>query len=128
MLRSLRNNYGDPVIKLIIAGGRKFNNLKLMVNSLTEFLPTPDETTVISGMARGADILGVVVAKANSLPIIQMPADWDKYGKSAGHIRNEEMAKIATHALIFWDGKSRGTRSMIRLSEQYKLITKVIRY
>ena len=42
-----------------------------------------------------------------------MPADWDKYGKSAGFIRNKEMVDIADAAIIFWDGDSKGTKDTI---------------
>ena len=44
--------------------------------------------------------------------IIEMPADWDEYGKSAGYIRNAKMAEIGDELLLFWDGKSNGSRHM----------------
>jgi len=44
-------------------------------------------------MAKGADLLGYQYAKMNKYPIIEMPADWNKYGKLAGYNRNVEMAK-----------------------------------
>jgi hypothetical protein len=42
------------------------------------------------------------------------PADWNKFGKSAGHVRNQAMADYADILLAFWDGKSTGTKSMIK--------------
>ena len=57
-----------------------------------------------------------------------MPADWNKYGKRAGYLRNADMAKEA-HALIaFWDGKSKGTNHMIQLAKQNYLTIKVVLY
>ena len=41
------------------------------------------------------------------------PADWDKYGKRAGYLRNVQMAEYADALLAFWDGESRGTKNMI---------------
>ena len=50
-----------------------------------------------------------------------MPADWNKYGKSAGYKRNEEMANIADAALVIWDGESRGSKHMIDIAKKQKL-------
>ena len=56
------------------------------------------------------------------------PADWDQYGRSAGMIRNREMAKAADSLIAFWDGKSKGTANMIQTSEKMGLAVKVVRY
>ena len=118
--------------KLIIAGSRNFNDYSLLVNKTKEYLEhhTIDirHLRIVSGMARGADMLGVRLAKEYNIPVIEMPADWNLYGKSAGYIRNAEMAKIATHALIFWDGKSRGSGNMINLAAKYNLEIDVVMY
>ena len=53
--------------------------------------------------------------KDNDIEVIEYPADWDKYGKSAGYIRNREMADVCDCAVIFWNGLSRGTANMIKL-------------
>ena len=55
-------------------------------------------------------------------------ANWDKYGKRAGMIRNEEMARQATDCIVFWDRKSKGTANMIELAEKYNLRLKVVKY
>lgn len=70
---------------------------------------------IVEGEARGADIAGFRYAKKRGYDCVQFPADWNKYGKRAGFIRNAEMygfLKDKEHrsALLFWDGKSRGTR------------------
>ena len=114
-------------MKLIIAGGREFNDYQLMKESFDRLIQAED-ITIISGTARGADRLGEVLAQEYGLELIRMPANWDKYGKSAGYRRNEAMAKVATHALIFWDGKSKGTNHMINLAKQYELTTHVVSY
>ena len=71
-----------------------------------------DEIIVVSGMARGGDKMGELWADERRLKLIRMPANWDKYGKSAGYRRNEEMEKVAHGAIIFWDGISRGSMHM----------------
>jgi hypothetical protein len=75
-------------------------------------------TEVISGCARGADSLGERWAEDRGVPIIRFPAEWDKYGKSAGYRRNAEMAEVGEALIAIWDGKSRGTEMMINLARQ----------
>jgi hypothetical protein len=134
-------------MRLIIAGSRAFNNYEqlkkccdevIALNSSRESpychegcntygctLPCPGkgrpDITIISGTARGADQLGEYYAMKHGYNIERYPAEWDKYGRSAGYKRNEQMARIATHLMAFWDGKSRGTQHMIDLARKYKL-------
>ncbi len=109
-------------MKLIIAGSRGFNDVVTFARVL-EFITKDmgNDITVISGTARGADQLGEQWAKGRGLPVIRMPADWDRYGRKAGFLRNEEMAKIATHCVCFWDGKSPGTKHMIDIAFHYRV-------
>lgn len=117
-------------IKIIIAGGRDFKDYVLLEQEFLKFMvkKSPTDIAIISGMARGTDTMGIQLATEYDLKLIEMRADWDKYGKSAGYRRNEEMAKIASHALIAWDGKSKGTGHMIDLAKKYNLVTKIISY
>jgi len=118
-------------MKLIIAGGRSFKDYQLLKSEVMSFIVNNAHTKdieIISGKAIGADLLGERFATEYNFKLIEMPADWDRYGKSAGYIRNKEMAKIATHCICFWDGESKGTKHMIDLANTFNLITKVIRY
>lgn len=121
--------------RIIIAGSRKFNDYIKMLNKLDELgihlLATMDDIEIVSGHAPGADTLGERFAKAYGYPCKIFPADWSTYGKAAGPIRNEEMAKYATEAdrgilIAFPIGESRGTRNMIQLAKQYGLETEVV--
>lgn len=93
-----------------------------------------DEYTLIflSGGAPGADALGERYAREHGYAIERFEADWEQFGKRAGPMRNEQMAKAADFVICFWDGKSRGTKSMIGFAEKYekpikiKNITKVV--
>jgi hypothetical protein len=113
-------------MKLIIAGGRDFNDLDLLKMNADSYLG--QVTEVVCGKARGADTLGEHWAIWNSLPVKYFPADWEKYGKRAGYLRNKEMAEYADSLLAFWDGKSRGTKHMIDLATELGLKVKVIQY
>lgn len=50
--------------------------------------------------------------------MISYPADWERYGRSAGMIRNREMINAADEVLALWDGKSKGTGQAIALSKR----------
>lgn len=85
-------------------------------------------TEIVSGMAKGADNLGVAWARFIGLPCAEFPADWEEHGRAAGPIRNAEMAEYADALVAFWDGKSRGTKNMIDQAIKRSLLVKVIYY
>lgn len=117
------------MFRVIVAGVRDFSNYELLESKLNRILQNiTDEIVIVCGMARGADTLGERYAKANGIRVEYYPADWNKYGKSAGYIRNEQMAKNADALIAFWDGKSKGTKNMIDLAEKYRLNIRTVRY
>lgn len=75
---------------------------------------------IVHGNARGVDRIAHQEAQKAGLLIESHPADWDRYGKAAGFIRNEEMAKLGADLCIcFWDGRSRGTLHMMEMAAKY---------
>ena len=117
------------MFKVIVAGGRDFNNYELLKNKLDILLSNiSDEIIIVSGKARGADSLGERYALEKGYRIAEFPAQWDKFGKRAGYIRNEEMARYSDACVCFWDGQSKGTKHMIDLSKKYNLKLRVIEY
>jgi hypothetical protein len=115
-------------MKVIIAGGRSFSDYNLLREVCDHMLQNQVEVEIVSGKARGADSLGEKYAKEKNYTIKEFPADWEKYKKSAGYIRNKEMAEYADAAIVFWDGKSKGSKHMIELSQEYNLKLKVVNY
>ena len=116
-------------MKLIIAGGREFNDYELLKEKLDNLLiNNTDDVEIVSGKARGADSLGEKYAKEKGYPVKEFPAKWNEYGKRAGYLRNEEMALYATHCVCFWDGKSKGTKHMIDLAKKSNLNLRVVSY
>ena len=112
--------------KVIVAGSRDFTDYTRMCKVLDEVIEKDD--IIISGGARGADRIGEQYAHDTGLEIVVMLADWDKWGKSAGYRRNEEMAKVADGLVAFWDGNSKGTKHMIDLARKYKLQVVIDQY
>lgn len=100
-------------MKTIIAGSRSFDNYDFLKDICRNFVITE----IVSGTARGADQLGERYAKENNIPVKRFPADWNRYGKRAGYVRNAEMAGYGERLIAFWDGESKGTKMMIDLAE-----------
>ena len=119
----------DP-IRLIVAGGREFTDYARTEAYLKTALRKrhASEVTVVCGLARGADTMGLQFAREYGIAVEEFPADWAKYGKSAGYKRNAQMAYDATHLVAFWDGKSKGTKHMIDIATAEGLYVKVIKY
>ena len=122
-------------MRLIIAGGRDFNDYPQLSKEAKLILKGSKrkDIEIISGTARGADLIGEMFAEAYQLHLTRMPADWNQYGKSAGYRRNAEMATYANkegngYLLAFWDGKSRGTMHMIDLAHKHNLQVKICSY
>ncbi len=116
-------------MKVIVAGGRDFTHVEGANAFFLEITKDIPVTQIVSGCARGADAVGERLARLHSiLPIRKFPADWDTHGKSAGYIRNSDMADYADMLIAFWDGKSKGTKHMIDLAEKKGLIVHVVRY
>lgn len=117
------------MFRVIIAGGRDFNDYQTLKATMDKLLCNiTDEVVVICGQARGADTLGEQYAKEKGFTIDYYPAQWKPYGKRAGYLRNEQMAQVADALVAFWDGESRGTKSMIELAKQYGLRVRIKRY
>ena len=115
-------------MKVIIAGGRDFNDYDLLCRKADYYLSRQSEIEIVSGTAKGADKLGERYAEERQYPIKRFPADWSMWGKRAGYIRNTDMAEYADALIAFWDGKSRGSKHMINIATEQNLLVRVIIY
>jgi ABC-type enterochelin transport system substrate-binding protein len=115
-------------MKVIIAGSRDFRSYDLLKQKCDEILLERDEVEIVSGTARGADKMGEFYASERGYSMKLFPADWDQYGKSAGYIRNKQMAEYANMLICFWDGQSKGTQHMINLAKDLGLEVHIIRF
>lgn len=125
-------------ICIIVAGSRDFDDYNMLSSVLDEYLETAgisaEKIKIISGRAKGADCLGERYAVERGIQIIGFPADWKKYGRAAGPVRNKQMAEFAASngnkgvLFAFWNGISKGTKNMISLAEKYGLEVHIIRF
>lgn len=115
-------------MKVIIAGGRNFENYLLLKLKCDRILKGMEDIQIVSGGSKGADSLGERYARERHYVVKRFEAEWDKEGKAAGPIRNEKMAKYADCLIAFWDGKSIGTKDMINKATANNLSVRVIKY
>lgn len=99
--------------KVIIAGSRNIEDRELIRREMNNLWRQIGPFEVVSGTARGVDSISASLAVRAGIKVHEFPADWKRYGKSAGYKRNVEMAEFADYALILWDGQSRGTKHMM---------------
>lgn len=106
-------------MKVIIAGGRNITDYNVVKTAY--YKSGFQATEIVSGAAKGVDYLGELFAKDNGISIQRFPADWNKYGKRAGPLRNLQMAEYADALIAVWDGESKGTANMITQARQHGL-------
>lgn len=99
-------------MKAIIAGSRHIEDYDALKAAVQD--AGWDITEVVSGGCRGVDCLGEQWAAENNIPVKPFVADWATYGRTAGELRNREMANYADGLIILWDGKSPGASCMMR--------------
>lgn len=110
-------------MKVIIAGSRnikKFSHLEEAMKIATEKGLRP--TQIVSGGARGVDTMGETWAVKNGVEIRRFPAEWERFGISAGHRRNRQMGDYADALVALWDGESKGTKGMIDYAKEKRLL------
>lgn len=106
-------------MKTIIAGGRDYRLTKKDREELIFIHKSYQFTEVISGGAIGVDTEGEIFAEAANIPVKRFPANWS-LGKSAGMIRNLQMAEYADAVVLFKGGK--GTQNMYECANKLGLI------
>lgn len=116
-------------MRVLICGATYFLDYERMHDELMRIFAEKElnDVTIISGMAKGADTLAVKFAEQYNMPCLKFPADWARYGKGAGPVRNQQMLDEGKPNLIiaFPMQSSRGTRDMINrgLMEDVEVIT-----
>lgn len=127
-------------MKLAIIGSRGFTDLTKAKEAFRTFCCTwqksphenalfPDVSRfneIVSGGARGADKIGADIAREWNIKLTEFLPDWEKYGKRAGFIRNEDIIKAADVVLAFWDGQSKGTGNSLSHAKRLKKTTIIV--
>ena len=108
--------------RIVIAGCRDYNDYneaKAYIDDLVSKIKKENTLIILSGGCKGGDKIRERYAEENGLKIEKYPADWKTYGRSAGPKRNKQMAEACDYVICFWNGKSKGTKSMIECAKKY---------
>ena len=104
-------------MRVLICGSRDFTDIDT-IKKVIELLPK--NTVIIHGAAPGADSIAGKIAEEKGMMVLSFPADWKKYGRSAGPIRNKQMLVEGKPDIVyafFRDKKeSKGTKNMVQLA------------
>lgn len=111
-------------MKIAVIGSRTCNDKDLVDRYLSEFFEPQDE--LISGGARGADSLGAEWARSKNYKVTEFIPDWEKYGKSAGFIRNKDIIDNCNRVICFWDGISKGSANSLNIAKKQNKPTIII--
>lgn len=102
-------------MRVAIVGSRHFNNYKRFREFVDSF--RGEITHIVSGGAKGADAMAEYYAKQFAIPFTVYPANWSKFGKGAGMIRNKSIVNDCQMVIAFPSPESKGTRNTIALAE-----------
>lgn len=115
-------------MKVLVSGSRDFTDYSVVEKELDK-LHNVDENgkvvngghridCIIHGGARGVDTLAGQYARNKNIPEEVYLAEWTKYGRAAGPLRNIRMLKESKPGLVlcFISEKSRGTRHMSQIA------------
>lgn len=100
-------------MRAIISGGRDVRITNIGEDTLYKIFTCYNIKIIANGMARGVDSDASIIAKKAGINVFEFPAEWDKYGKSAGYIRNRQMLDFIGPGgiLIVFDGGN-GTKDI----------------
>lgn len=101
---------------VVVSGSREYSNIQKIYNELQNILDEHNNVVIVEGGANGADAIAALFAKEKGIKLLTFNADWDKYKKAAGGIRNQQMLDECNPDLViaFPLPKSKGTYDMIR--------------
>ena len=88
----------------------------IVIENIGQYLPPCQE--IISGGAQGVDACAAAFARANGIKLTEILPQYERYGRAAPILRNKRIVDMADTVIAFWDGTSKGTKSVIRYAQQ----------
>lgn len=103
-------------MKIAMVGSRNFERYSKVAKYFIDNVQAGD--MIISGGAEGIDRTAENIARGANMSVCILLPDWNKYGKSAGARRNQQIVDMADKVVAFWDGKSKGTKITIDMARK----------
>lgn len=99
---------------VVVTGSRTWTDKSRIHDAFAKIKDKHSDVRLVNGTARGADRLCATLAVGYGFRVVDVPADWERYGRSAGYRRNVRMLEMEPDlVLAFWDGTSKGTKHTI---------------
>jgi len=115
-------------MKVLVCGSRNLDRSWLK-RIRDRFERLPADSIVIEGGAKGADSLARIAAQDTGLDVVEMPANWKRYGLPAGPIRNRRMLDLQPDIVIAFHPKieeSSGTKDCVAEAKRRGILIEVI--
>lgn len=110
-------------MRVLICGGREFNDMKAVSREMAKVRDWYGGIScVIEGGARGADYLGKLWAEREGIPVFECRANWNRFGKRAGHVRNGWMIEHGKPDVVVAFPGGRGTENMLAQAAKAELL------
>ena len=106
-------------MKIAIIGSRNIS-----VSNIGAYVSPNDE--IVSGGAKGVDSCAAAYARGNGMKLTEFLPQYDRYGRAAPIIRNQKIVDYADKILVFWNGTSKGTLSVIKYAEKAGKMCEII--
>ena len=101
-------------MKVAVVGSRT-----ITVDDLAPYLP-PETEEIVSGGAKGIDTCAREYALANRIKFTEFLPEYEKYGRGATIVRNKKIVEYADAVVVIWDGKSKGTKSVLNFCDKFR--------
>lgn len=85
-----------------------------------------DGEEIVSGGAIGVDTCAAEYAKKNGIKLTVFLPQYERYGRAAPIVRNKEIVTYADKIIVFWNGSSKGTLSVIKYAKKMKKPCEII--
>ena len=99
-------------MKMAILGSRNLTNIAL------EKYVLDDVDEIVSGGAVGVDSCAAEYAKFRKIKLTEFIPEYERYGRAAPIVRNKKIVDYADKVIAFWNGKSKGTLSVIQYAQK----------
>jgi len=114
------------MLRVLVCGGREYKDAATLFNYLDELRQQTGDVFIIQGGAKGADLLAKSWANSRGQPMAEVPANWYKFGKPAGHMRNAWMLLLEPDLVVAFPGGT-GTAGMVKMAKSKDILVRVVK-
>jgi len=111
--------------RVAIVGSRDYPQPGAVRGFVRSLAAEHQDLVIVSGGARGVDLIAEGEARKLGVPVKVWPADWERHGRRAGYLRNVKIVADSNRVVAFWDGTSRGTAHTVGIARDHEKLWKV---